>query len=150
MKTYEKPVVLANEELAEGVYAASGAGDCWTVDWATTQDWNGQAHVFEIKIVHTTAVQHISTATTVVYTFSNSVTKVEAEGAGNYDVSWSGNTATVVRNHHANGYGSGDVATYKLFVNAADEATSKAIAITSATISCAKAINVQGGGAEEL
>lgn len=35
MKNYEKPVVLANEELAEGVYAASGAGgsgdDCYTV-----------------------------------------------------------------------------------------------------------------------
>lgn len=28
MKNYEKPVVLVNEELAEGVYAASG--DCWT------------------------------------------------------------------------------------------------------------------------
>lgn len=26
MKSYEKPVILANEELAEGVYAASGAG----------------------------------------------------------------------------------------------------------------------------
>lgn len=26
MKNYEKPVILANEELAEGVYAASGAG----------------------------------------------------------------------------------------------------------------------------
>lgn len=25
MKSYEKPVVLANEELAEGIYAASGA-----------------------------------------------------------------------------------------------------------------------------
>lgn len=27
MKSYEKPVILANEELAEGVYAASGAVD---------------------------------------------------------------------------------------------------------------------------
>lgn len=27
MKSYERPVVLANEELAEGVYAASGAVD---------------------------------------------------------------------------------------------------------------------------
>ncbi len=27
MKNYEKPVILANEELAEGVYAASGAVD---------------------------------------------------------------------------------------------------------------------------
>lgn len=33
MTNYEKPIVLANEEIAEGVYAASGAGggDCYTV-----------------------------------------------------------------------------------------------------------------------
>lgn len=30
MKNYEKPVVMINEELAEGVYAASGSG-CMTV-----------------------------------------------------------------------------------------------------------------------
>ena len=28
MKNYERPVVLLNEELAEGVYA--GSGDCYT------------------------------------------------------------------------------------------------------------------------
>lgn len=37
MKKYERPVVLVNEELAEGVYAASGANaadsvDCWIID----------------------------------------------------------------------------------------------------------------------
>ena len=26
MKTYEKPLVMVNNDLAEGVYAASGAG----------------------------------------------------------------------------------------------------------------------------
>ena len=34
MKNYEKPVVMINEELAEGVYAASGVtyyDDCYTV-----------------------------------------------------------------------------------------------------------------------
>ena len=33
MSKYEKPVVVLNEELAEGVYAASGDvdSDCWTV-----------------------------------------------------------------------------------------------------------------------
>ncbi len=32
MKKYERPVVMINEELAEGVYAASGNGvDCWIV-----------------------------------------------------------------------------------------------------------------------
>lgn len=37
MSNYDKPMVLANEELAEGVYAASGTigpgGSGWTVDF---------------------------------------------------------------------------------------------------------------------
>ena len=35
MRVYESPTVLLNEDLAEGVYAASGASassDCWSVD----------------------------------------------------------------------------------------------------------------------
>lgn len=32
MKNYEKPMVLANDELAEGVYASSGATDSGTTD----------------------------------------------------------------------------------------------------------------------
>ena len=35
-KTYERPIVLANETLAEGVYAASGAG-CYTTEAHITQ-----------------------------------------------------------------------------------------------------------------
>lgn len=37
MKKYEKPIVMINEDLAEGVYAASGApagydsSDCWVI-----------------------------------------------------------------------------------------------------------------------
>lgn len=34
MKKYEKPIVMVNEELAEGVYAASG---CWTASGGGTQ-----------------------------------------------------------------------------------------------------------------
>ena len=30
MKNYERPIVLTNNELAEGVYAASGGSDCYT------------------------------------------------------------------------------------------------------------------------
>ena len=36
MKNYEKPIVLMNDEVSEGVYAASGASagdDCYTA-WA--------------------------------------------------------------------------------------------------------------------
>ncbi len=35
MMNYEKPIVLANEDLAEGVYAASGASDDLTVTEST-------------------------------------------------------------------------------------------------------------------
>lgn len=35
MKKYEKPIVMINEDLAEGVYAASG---CWTANGAGTQN----------------------------------------------------------------------------------------------------------------
>lgn len=35
MANYEKPMVIANDELAEGVFAASG---CYTVTWNKHQD----------------------------------------------------------------------------------------------------------------
>lgn len=147
MKTYERPIVLVNEELAEGVYAASGAGsaDCWTIDPYSVQDWNGSHHVFEVKIVHSDTVEHISTASTSVLTFNSSVSDAYSEG--NCSATYSGNTVTVVRTLHANAYKSGDVATYKVWVKAADEATTKALTCTGATISCTKTVNVQGGGA---
>jgi hypothetical protein len=37
MKNYSKPIILPNEELAEGVYAASG---CWTIT-----GWEHQANL---------------------------------------------------------------------------------------------------------
>jgi len=143
---YEKPIVLVNEELAEGVYAASGAGssDCWTVQAVSVQDWNGSHHVFEIRCVHSTAVEHISSASTVTLTFSSPLTDAYSE----FECSFSGSTVTVVRELHANAYKSGDTMTYKVWVKASDEATTKAITCTGATISCTKTVNVQGGGAD--
>lgn len=40
----------------------------------SVQDWNGNHHVFEVKIVHSDIVQHISTASTTVLIFNNAVT----------------------------------------------------------------------------
>lgn len=145
MKNYVKPVVLANEELAEGVYAASGGvAECWTVAPKSVQDWDGAYHVFEIHCVHPDTVEHISSASTVVLTFSAPLTDAKSE----FTTSWSGSTVTVVRTLHANAYKSGDDVTYKVWVKAADEATTKAITCTSSSISCTKTVNVQGGGAD--
>ncbi|MCM1191351.1 MAG: hypothetical protein NC123_07010 [Butyrivibrio sp.] len=143
MTDYEKPVVLANEDVAEGVYTASGetSTDCWTVEAKSVQDWNGSHHVFEISCKHSTDVVHISSQTKVSLTFSTSVTDAYSE----FPCTFSGTQVTVTRQLHANAYNSGDNMTYKVWVKAADEATTKLITCESATITCTHAVNVQGG-----
>ena len=146
MKTYEKPIAVVNDELSEGVYAASGANsaDCWTVEAVSVQDWNGSHHVFEIRCVHSNTVEHISSASTVNLTFSQNITNAYSE----FETSFSGSNVTVVRTLHANAYKSGDTMTYKVWVQADSEANTKAIACTGATISCTKTVNVQGNGGD--
>lgn len=141
MEKYVKPMVLANEELAEGVYAASGATpECWTIDAVSVQDWSGSHHVFEIRCTHSTAVKHISGETTVTLTFSQPLTDAYSE----FPATFSGNTVTITRTLLADAYKSGDLMTYKVWAKAADEATTKALTCTSATITCKHEANVQG------
>lgn len=143
MKDYEKPIVVANEDAFEGVYAASGGlaeNDCWTVDVRSEQDWNGSHHVFQVHAVHSTAVKHISTSTTVTLTFSSALTNAYSE----FSCTCSGNTVTVTRELLANGYGSGDNYTYKVWASTGNEATTKALTCTGASISGVKTANVQG------
>ncbi len=140
MSTYEKPVVFVNEGVAEGIFAGSGELECWTVEPVSVQDWSGSHHVFEIRCVHSTSVAHISSATTVTLTFSNTLTDAYSE----FPVSWSGNTVVITRTLLADAYHSGDVMTYKVWVKAADEATTKALSCTGATIKCTHERNVQG------
>lgn len=144
---YEKPIVLVNEELAEGVYAASGdpgAADCWTVNPVSVQDWNGSHHVFEVHCVHSNAVEHISSASTVTLTFSSPVTDAYSE----FPCSFSGSSVTITRTLLADAYKSGDNVTYKVWVKGDDEAMTKAITCTGASISCTKTVNVQGNGGD--
>lgn len=140
MKEYVKPVILENEELAEGVYAASG--DCWTVSASSAQDWNGSEHVFEVAAVHSTGLEHISGACTVRLVFSNTLTSARAE----YPSTWSGSTVEITRGSLANAYKSGDRMTFKVWVTCADEALTKAVTCTSASCTyCDHQTNVQGG-----
>ena len=146
MKDYEKPVVIINDEISEGVYAASGdeVADCWTVDPVSVQDWNGSHHVFEVRCVHSTAVEHISSKSTVTLTFNNPLTDAYSE----FPCTYSGTTVTIERELHANAYKSGDTMTYKVWVKAEDEARTKSISCIGSSISCTKTVNVQGGGAD--
>ena len=167
MKNYVKPVVLENDEIFEGVYAASGAfddetnegnppdenvveddGDCWivTVVPEARADLDGGVggyKNFRVKAIHPDTVAHISTASKIVITFSSNIEAVVWEH-GESSCDFDGNTVTITREYHANAYYSGDQYDSLLKVRAAtDELT---LALTcDATITCTKIPNVQGG-----
>ena len=48
MNNYVRPEIIVSDNIAEGVYAASGNGDCWTIDVTSVQDSNGSHNVFEV------------------------------------------------------------------------------------------------------
>lgn len=146
MMNYEKPIILANEDVAEGVYAASGAGistDCWNIGVSSVQDWNGSENTFEVKMTHSTGVVHITNNVVITLIFSTAVTNVRTEGG--VSCTFSGNTATVTRQLHANGYNSGDTATFKVFATTGDETTTKALGCSIGSYTCTHMENVQGG-----
>ncbi|MBP5280886.1 MAG: hypothetical protein J6Z22_00115 [Lachnospiraceae bacterium] len=80
MKNYVKPVVLANEELAEGVYAASG--DCYTVTGYIhqTPETGRETYVMQFNAVHAAADGHHGGAQVLIITFNQPVTYVSSAG----------------------------------------------------------------------
>ncbi len=143
MANYEKPFVLLDEGIGEGVFMASGSSDCWTVSAPSVQEWTGSHHVFQVNASHSKSAQHITTQ--VEYTIEFTSPVVDAYAENGYECKVSGNKVTVIRNLHANGYGSGDAPSFKVWVKAADEATTKSIASGVCTSKCRHETNVQGG-----
>lgn len=138
---YMKPLVLSDSDLAEGVYAASGASttDCWTLNVSKDQSDAGGYCTFRVDARHSQSVTHISTKTVITLVFSDIVTSAEFE---NFGVSVSGNTVTLTRESHANAYYSGDNFNSLLKIWAPNYRT---INVVSKGISCTHAVNVQGG-----
>ena len=143
MKTYEKPVVIENKDLAEGVFAASGdsSSDCWSVSGEIVQSWNGNSNVFQIHAIHSKSVTHISSNVDYVFTFSAPLTSASSE----FPCTFSGNTVTVSRTLLADAYYSGDDVTFKVWASTGDEATTRALSITGISYVCTHEVNVQGG-----
>lgn len=109
MKTYEKPYVLVNEELAEGVYAASG---CYTAEayiHSTPQEGRGN-YLIQLNATHAASDNHHSGMQTLEITFNQPVDYVSSQAQ---NVFGSGSTRlTLEYNYHSNGYdniGLGDV-----------------------------------------
>ena len=143
MVKYEKPVLDVVAGFSENVYMASGnngGGDCWVASGSSVQNWDGSSNVFEIRATHSNQVEHISTGVTYVITFSAPLTDARSE----FPCRVSGNTVVVTRELHANGYKSGDNVTFKVWAKGADEATTKALAITGISWKCDHATNVHG------
>ena len=146
MKKYESPVILENEDLAEGIYANSGANpsgpeepQCWTVSVSKEQVVSQEKYAnFRVRANHIGTV-HISTASTVTIVFNLPITNAYFEGFG---VSVNGCTVVLTREQHGNAYNCNDQYDTLLKVYCEDP---DGLAVISSTISCTKAPNVQGG-----
>ncbi len=127
MKNYVKPVVLANEELAEGVYAASG--DCYTVTGYIHQTNEQGRHDYRVQFngVHAAADGHHSGEQVLTISFNMPVVYKSSNGTC---IGGSGsNTISIKYNYHNNGndnIGLGDV------IVEADEG----LALAGSTLSC--------------
>ncbi len=117
MKIYERPIVLANEELAEGVYAASGAaagGDCYTVTANIHQTPEGGREDYRIQVNAQHNATHHSTAQELTISFNQPVNYSFCNGNGASLKSGDG-TATLVislsyHNNDTDNIGFGDLA----------------------------------------
>ena len=76
---YEKPIVKINEEFAEGVYAASGAG-CYTVTAYITQIPQIGRGNYRIQLNAIHNAEHTNNAQTLTIRFNQSVKYVSSNG----------------------------------------------------------------------
>ena len=163
MKGYIKPLVLELDDLAEGIYAASGengeggeggehssqvieGGDCWSIKVDKDQDDAGGYATFRVTATHSTSLQHVSRGTTFEVMFTDNVTNAEFEG---FDVQCNG-TQTVVfsRPAHGNSYLSGDNFNSLMKIWSPNYKTIQAVG--AMMTNCIKEVNVQGLGGDEI
>ncbi len=130
MKKYERPVVLVNEELAEGVYAASGynGGDCYviTAEIKQTPELGRENYTIQCDADHITT--HHGTSQLMTISFNQPVTYVWSNGS--LDSGDNTNCLKIVYNYHNNGYETG-IGLGELFVK-----SEEGLAITGVVLGC--------------
>ncbi len=105
---YNKPLILTNDDMAEGVYAASG---CFTVTWNIHQRPEVGRGDYRIQVNAKHSASHTCTEQYLTITFNQTVTFKEC-GAASIDGSASGTVIRLTRRNFANGndnIGFGDV-----------------------------------------
>lgn len=76
---YERPIIIANEDLAEGVYAASGS-QCYTVTAYITQSPVTGRGDYRIQMNAVHNANHTNNAQTLTITFNQPVKYVSSNG----------------------------------------------------------------------
>lgn len=116
MRNYERPVILANSELAEGVYAASGES-CYTASAVITQkpETGRQNYCIHMEGQHH-ADNHCNQWQQAVISFNQSVTYVSSQGT--LVGSATGTTLTIQYNYHQNA--NTNIGLSDLYVESAD------------------------------
>ena len=94
MNQYEKPVVVVNEELAEGVYAASGASN---VSVTYQRSENAETHIFGISVNNPT--DGALEKETIVVNFDRAIEVLECEASSR---SYLGRGCTLNYGRHLN------------------------------------------------
>ncbi len=99
MKNYEKPVILANSELSEGVYAGSGkvGAGCYSYDGYTGGDRSGDEGFYEynVKFKHTQDPHMNCTHYFVVYFDSTPESAVATTNTDRMTATINGNSVTL-------------------------------------------------------
>ena len=95
MKNYESPVILDNEELAEGVYA-TGSGGSSETSFTSKTGWKRREHTdtWDITIDATYYGTRSTESIELVINFDTTVTYVSCSDGGTLE---SGDTGTVLR-----------------------------------------------------
>ena len=134
MKTYVKPIVLVNEELAEGVYAASGIADggdedCYTVSAYIhqTPETGREDYRIQVNGVHAAGNGHHSGVQVLTLFFNQDVNYVDSNG--DLDSGDGSSSISIRYSYHNNpqdNIGLGDVIV----------TSGEGLAVTEAVLSC--------------
>jgi hypothetical protein len=81
MEGYESPVILYNEDVAEGIFAASGSVGCYTVTSTAVQspETGRENYVIQVNAAHNAT--HTSSSQVLTISFNQPVTYVSSHGS---------------------------------------------------------------------
>ena len=99
MVKYEKPTVLVNEEVSEGVYTDSGKG-CYTVTASLHQDNQVGRHDYRIQVNGKHDADHTCEHQLLTISFNQPVTYKSSTGT--LEGSGTGTTLTIAYSYHNN------------------------------------------------